>query len=1470
MADIDISSTPPSVPSSENVPVQIIEEVEETNKEQSPMKQRLSQLQPTQPTLIVSNLSYDPAITFADFVNDNVEACCPQWTFPAWTYLMNQLIPNPQDRARESVAPLRNITFTAPAGKVTAIMSNTYGERRTLIDLIAGRRKRGAYDGHVLLGGISRNELKNANVEGSNSDNLRCIKDHIAYVPRKVSYIPGLTFLQTLRYSARLRMPLSIGLTSHEHSNAVEERVEEILQLMGLKHCANRMLTEGDSDSAVRGELGGDLRRLSIAIEIVNLPAVIVVDDPQHALDPGVAIGIFTSLKSLAQLGHIVLLSIPKPSPILLANIDTIVLLADGHSIYASQPHNLISFFCSPKVGYSFNKTADLMEWILDIAAGTERPTTQRTADDPSIQQEKFESSPFFVRPHAGVDALTAFPTEMFRFFGYATRLESPLSMTRRFLVVFQRCLHVKSKEYAVIKTSFGGSVLVGLIVGYLQYGIGSYGQYTMSLINYPYVNTSNVTALLFFVCAFPFTQQVLAVQYLCKKISNFRYEQQAGVCSTPIFSIATFLSEVPFVLFYAFTFATIIYFMASLNLGVANYCFFVQEVGLFALIGFLTAQFFAVLLREEILVRDTFLSCLFLALMLSGFPFQLTFIRSYVSDITVINPMRWSYESLMSWKFGSPYYKDGSNYLKPYGFSGFNHTDVFPIFGNFIAFSLVLSTFLLLPLPNFLRRSKTSKRSRRSMANSLDEDFLESGSPAGSVRESFDLIFPRTRTMDLTKPLIFARESSLSGSQRLSINLSQNSGDPRLNLANRGPTVAFHNLTYRIKARTAAAGHKTILDRISGQFDWGKLSCILGAPRSGKTSLLHILAGDKSIRSEVQGDIFYDGQIMGDEIPLWQRCALVECKDNQLSSLTVQECISYAMQLRCRSRRALRIVQENVTRTMDILLLHDVADKKVRTLSAGERRRLSIAEEIVHGPSLLLIDEPETGLSPLDASVLYRAFREMVNQDKTVIASLHQPSSAVFALFDTLVLLSNGKIIYHGKASAAVSFFHSSPYTYSFHGYHNPGDFLTDVSGGFLADGRGQWVGSDALCAHYKTTDQYKAVWRRLQDTDKHISAATTAASQSQSPGQYSGLNSAEMAPGMSDSDQMDEPPTLGYFYLAPQIVKNLRAYCVGCLYWSDEQREALFVQSYVLLHRSAWALWNRRSIVYGTIAAHIFLACILGWILGNSSSSIYNVTSFFAVGTLLLVLGNVQLISYLFQTHQVFLKESSRGLYSNLVYWSVAAWPLYLLRAVNAILYAAIAYELLMLADGKEQINIAHSTLPSLTYLLHLSNPTTVPGQSESAASIEGFFILCTIFATIGGTMMSEAVVYIVPDIRSAYLLIPALSFVQFAFSGLFLKPSLLPEWLAPWAPSISIIRWCMQAEFINQFDGSKVVPFAFNIPMYNAFSAFLSLFGWGGKTKWYCFLMILVIVAIMRFATLISTAVSSAVSRGGRRFN
>ena len=136
----------------------------------------------------------------------------------------------------------------------------------------------------------------------------------------------------------------------------------------------------------------------------------------------------------------------------------------------------------------------------------------------------------------------------------------------------------------------------------------------------------------------------------------------------------------------------------------------------------------------------------------------------------------------------------------------------------------------------------------------------------------------------------------------------------------------------------------------------------------------------------------------------------------------------------------------------------------------------------------------------------------------------------------------------------------------------------------------------------------------------------------------------------------------------------------------------------------------------------------------------------------------------------------------------------------------------------------------LNNVAMLTFLYYSTLVNSYQHCSLDVYGYYVASNILVVVGSTMMSEAIVFAVPDIRAAYILIPAVTFIQFMFSGLFLKAASLPQWLAPFAPSISLIRWTMQGNFINQFEfNTTIFP---SINTYSFYDAFLTLFGWGGK--------------------------------------
>ena len=137
------------------------------------------------------------------------------------------------------------------------------------------------------------------------------------------------------------------------------------------------------------------------------------------------------------------------------------------------------------------------------------------------------------------------------------------------------------------------------------------------------------------------------------------------------------------------------------------------------------------------------------------------------------------------------------------------------------------------------------------------------------------------------------------------------------------------------------------------------------------------------------------------------------------------------------------------------------------------------------------------------------------------------------------------------------------------------------------------------------------------------------------------------------------------------------------------------------------------------------------------------------------------------------------------------------------------------------------------------------------------------------IVGTQLVETIVYILPDIRTAYRFVPAVGFFLFYFSAIIVKPSCLPPWLAPWLPSVSAIRWLTQALVINEYQyNTDAFPVLINTPeQFALYDYIMSLFGWGGKTKWYCLYMLLVNLAVYRMVYLFVAVYHSSWQRGRR---
>lgn len=218
----------------------------------------------------------------------------------------------------------------------------------------------------------------------------------------------------------------------------------------------------------------------------------------------------------------------------------------------------------------------------------------------------------------------------------------------------------------------------------------------------------------------------------------------------------------------------------------------------------------------------------------------------------------------------------------------------------------------------------------------------------------------------------------------------------------------------------------QTVLESLTGYAEPGSFTALMGPSGSGKSTLLDALSSRLAANAFLSGTILLNGR----KTKLsFGTAAYVTQDDNLIGTLTVRETIAYSARLRLPDKMPWSEKQALIESTIIEMGLQDCADTVVgnwhlRGISGGEKRRVSIAVEILMRPRLLFLDEPTSGLDSASAFFVTQTLRGLSRDGRTVIASIHQPSSEVFELFDRLYLLSGGKTVYFGQASEAYEFF--------------------------------------------------------------------------------------------------------------------------------------------------------------------------------------------------------------------------------------------------------------------------------------------------------------------------------------------------------------------------------------------------------------------------------------------------------------
>ena len=249
-----------------------------------------------------------------------------------------------------------------------------------------------------------------------------------------------------------------------------------------------------------------------------------------------------------------------------------------------------------------------------------------------------------------------------------------------------------------------------------------------------------------------------------------------------------------------------------------------------------------------------------------------------------------------------------------------------------------------------------------------------------------------------------------------------------------------------------------------------------MGPSGSGKTTLLNTLARRSIGSGSLTGTVLTNGKHLS-RSSFRDISSYVEQEDALIGSLTVRETVEFSARLSLDSSVTKRERLGRVDSLLKAFGLTDQAHTLIGTplrkgISGGQKRRASVAAQIITEPKIMFLDEPTSGL---DSSASYEIISYLRSVGRRynliVVASIHQPSTLTFRLFDKLLLLSQGKMCYFGPLSDVITYFESGGFPVPPH--TNPAEHLLDITNSDFALDRDQ---------AQRNLNSIHATWRQQQ----------------------------------------------------------------------------------------------------------------------------------------------------------------------------------------------------------------------------------------------------------------------------------------------------------------------------------------------------------------------------------------------------
>ncbi|GMF55131.1 unnamed protein product [Phytophthora fragariaefolia] len=799
---------------------------------------------------------------------------------------------------------------------MTLILANPGAGKSTFLKALAGKLPKTSkteIGGEILYSGLRGEEIELTKLVG--------------LVDQTDNHIPTLTVRETFKFA-----DLCVnGLPQDQHDemrDIAALRTELFLQILGLEGCADTVV----GNALLRGVSGGERKRVTVGEVLVGGQSLFLCDEISTGLDSAATFDITKALRTWCKtLGGSVVMALLQPTPEVVEQFDNILMIHEGHIVYHGPRVDILDYF--RERGFSCPPRIDPADFLIEVTSGRGQRYANGCVSSNSLPVTAEEFNNLFCQSSIykkttdaiakGFNALQFENPEDYKkaqsvvnLVRSKDRSEFGLAFIPSTLLLLHRQKLVWLRDPPLLWGKIIEAVVVGLVLGMIYFN----------------VNSKYYLRMIFFSIALFQRQawQQITISFQLRRV--FYKQRPRNFFRTTSYAIAEAVVQIPVNLTVSFILGTFFYFMSGLTRSFEKYIVFYLVLACFqhaisAYMTLLSAISPSITVGQALAAVSVSFFLLF-----SGNIILADLIPDYWIWMYWFNPLAWALRSNMLSEFSSDRYtpEQSKTLLESFSISQGTEYIWFGV-GILLGYYLLFTTLNALAL-HYIRFEKYAGVIVKTSPNNADqaEAYVEVNTPGAT---------------DVVKS---AKGNGLPFTPS---------------------NLCIKDLEYFV---TLPSGdEKQLLRGITAHFEPGRMVALMGSSGAGKTTLMDVIAGRKT-GGRIVGDIIVNGEPKN-PANFSRITAYCEQMDIHSEAASIYEALVFSANLRLPPTFTTEQRMNLVHETLDLLELSPIASSMVGQLSVEQKKRVTIAVEVVSNPSILFLDEPTSGLDARSALIVMR-----------------------------------------------------------------------------------------------------------------------------------------------------------------------------------------------------------------------------------------------------------------------------------------------------------------------------------------------------------------------------------------------------------------------------------------------------------------------------------------------------------------